>query len=152
MSGFSKVGLVGVVALLACTGSVQGSNIFPLQSHAMVAASGGAAGQGRGSTKRALVDVDHQKLRHIIKPGETLEWKGVHGTSDFYIHFAPGQSPCEGNDYRGSANTPATCVVNADVPSATEFPYEIVKDTPGIQPAAYYYQVRSCSGCNYSTE
>jgi len=68
MSAFLNMGLIGIAALLAGTRSDQGFDIFSLQSHARVAVSGGAAGQGRASPKRALVDTDHQKLRRIILP------------------------------------------------------------------------------------
>ena len=155
MRGYSKLIFFGLAPLTLAIGCDQGYEMISLRPspvHATAGSTGSAAAQGRGGTKRALVDVDRQKLRHVIKPGETLEWKGVRGTSDFYIHFAPGNSPCAGNDFPGSATTPASCVVEANIPAGTEFPYEIVKSNAGMQPAAYYYQVKSCNGCYYSSE
>jgi hypothetical protein len=155
MKGYWKLVVFSLPPLFLTIGCDQGYEMVSLRptlAHATPATTSSAAGQGRGPTKRALVDVDRQKLRHVIKPGETLEWKGIRGTSDFYIHFAAGNSPCPGNDFPGSATTPASCVVDAMVPAGTEFPYEIVKRSAGIQPAAYYYQVKSCNGCYYSTE
>lgn len=147
--------IAGVSVLLGVTGCEQGleiTSLRPSMAASTVGGSGAAEPPPGTRVKRALVDVDQQKLRHVIKPGETLEWKGVRGTSNFVVHFAPGKSPCAGNDYPGSATAPASCVVSANVQADTEFPYELRKNAGGLHPAAYYFQVKSCSGCFYSTE